>query len=58
MARTEAYGSIAKKRPTASLVSKKVLSSFFGLFLLQVIFQVGVFFGIKQLPWYFISSNV
>ncbi|KAI9364521.1 hypothetical protein DFJ73DRAFT_809774 [Zopfochytrium polystomum] len=43
---------INPKRPTASLVSKKVLTSMLGQVLLQVSFQAVVFFWVRSMDWY------
>ncbi|KAI8924811.1 hypothetical protein BC831DRAFT_463710 [Entophlyctis helioformis] len=50
---TGPHSSIHHKRPTASLVSKKVLTSLIGQVAIQVLFQVGIFFWVRSQPWYF-----
>ncbi|KAL2915285.1 hypothetical protein HK105_205150 [Polyrhizophydium stewartii] len=52
MGRTGPHPSIDRKRPTASLVSKKVLTSLVGQVVLQVAFQFAVFFWVRLQPWY------
>ncbi|KAF9583283.1 hypothetical protein BGW38_009827, partial [Lunasporangiospora selenospora] len=52
MGRTEAYPVLSPKRPTASLVSKKVLTSLLGQILLQGVFQCGLFILVRHQPWY------
>lgn len=49
--KTEAYDKISRKRPTASLVSKRVLTSLFGQMILQVFFQTYFFWDIRKQPW-------
>ncbi|KAL5035740.1 hypothetical protein BDV3_005595 [Batrachochytrium dendrobatidis] len=53
MGRTGPYSSIASKRPTASLVSKKVLTSLIGQVIIQATFQFFVFFWVRSQPWYY-----
>ncbi|GAA6043571.1 hypothetical protein JCM8097_005258 [Rhodosporidiobolus ruineniae] len=52
MGRTEAFPRIAPKRPTANLLSKKVLSSLFGQIVLTSGFQFGTYFYIRSRDWY------
>ena len=52
MGRTGPFPNIDRKRPTASLVSKKVLSSIFSQILLSLGFQVLVFVWVRRMPWY------
>ena len=50
--RTLPYPKIHPKRPTASLVSKKVLTSIIGQILINSAFQILVFFMVRREPWY------
>jgi cation-transporting ATPase 13A3/4/5 len=52
MGRTEAAPTLAAKRPTASLVSGKVLTSLVGHVLVQALFQSALLVFTKQQPWY------
>ncbi|KAI8916065.1 hypothetical protein EDD86DRAFT_272937 [Gorgonomyces haynaldii] len=52
MGQTKSHPQIHSKRPTASLVSKKVLSSMIGQFMIQFLFQVFVFVWVLRQPWY------
>ncbi|KAJ2992757.1 hypothetical protein HDV02_002869 [Globomyces sp. JEL0801] len=52
MGQTEPYSSIYRKRPTATLVSKKVLTSLVGQILLAIAFQFYAFMWVRQQPWY------
>lgn len=52
MGRTLPYPKIHPKRPTASLVSKKVLTSIIGQILLNSAFQIFVFVWVRQQSWY------
>ncbi|KAF9184509.1 hypothetical protein BGZ51_003318 [Haplosporangium sp. Z 767] len=52
MGRTEAYPVLNPKRPTANLVSKKVLTSLIGQILLQSLFQGSLFLIVRRQPWY------
>ncbi|KAF9921400.1 hypothetical protein FBU30_008602 [Linnemannia zychae] len=52
MGRTEAYPILSPKRPTANLVSKKVLTSLIGQIMLQLLFQGGLFGTAQHQPWY------
>ncbi|CAG8503949.1 12192_t:CDS:10 [Ambispora gerdemannii] len=52
LGRTEPYPRIYPKSPTASLVSKKVLTSLIGQILIQSGFQFFVFFLVRRQPWY------
>ncbi|KAJ2852596.1 hypothetical protein IWW36_000225 [Coemansia brasiliensis] len=50
--RFKPYKQLVPKRPSASLISKKVLTSLVGNILLIVGFQVAMFLMIKVQPWY------
>jgi cation-transporting ATPase 13A3/4/5 len=52
MGQSGPYSHIHRKRPTASLVSKKVLSSIMAQIALAVFFQTAVFMWIKVSPYY------
>ncbi|KAF8609052.1 Ca-transporting ATPase [Ceratobasidium sp. AG-I] len=52
MGRTLPYPRIFPKRPTASLVSKKVLSSIIGQIVITSAFQFWAFFWIRGQDWY------
>ncbi|KLO18416.1 Ca-transporting ATPase [Schizopora paradoxa] len=52
MGRTLPYPQLHPKRPTASLVSKKVLASIIGQIILTSAAQFWVFFWIRGQPWY------
>ncbi|KAF8975084.1 hypothetical protein BGZ46_009440 [Entomortierella lignicola] len=52
MGRTEAYPLLSPKRPTANLISKKVLTSLLGQILIQGFFQATVFCIVRVQPWY------
>ncbi|KAI9206515.1 uncharacterized protein BJ171DRAFT_558269 [Polychytrium aggregatum] len=52
MGRSRGYKEIHPKRPTASLVSKKVLVSIVGQVILQVSSQLYIFMWIRRQPWY------
>ncbi|KAG0200869.1 hypothetical protein BGX28_006180 [Mortierella sp. GBA30] len=52
MGRTEAYPVLHPKRPTANLVSKKVLTSLIGQILIQSLFQGTLFLIVRHQPWY------
>lgn len=52
MARSGPYSKLDPKRPTASLVSKRVLTSLFGQVIIQVVGQFWLFYWIKQQKWY------
>ncbi|KZT54211.1 Ca-transporting ATPase [Calocera cornea HHB12733] len=52
MGRTLPYPDIHPKRPTASLVSKKVLASIIGQIILTSSFQFWAFFWVRNQPWY------
>ncbi|KAG0049967.1 hypothetical protein BGZ83_005235 [Gryganskiella cystojenkinii] len=52
MGRTEAYPVLSPKRPTANLVSKKVLTSLLGQILIQSVFQGALFGIVRHQPWY------
>lgn len=50
--RTLPYPRIYPKRPTASLVSKKVLASIFGQIIITAIVQFWVYFWVRKQEWY------
>ncbi|KAF9125309.1 hypothetical protein BGX30_000523 [Mortierella sp. GBA39] len=52
MGRTEAFPVLHPKRPTANLVSKKVLTSLIGQILIQSLFQGCLFVVVRHQPWY------
>ncbi|WVQ96650.1 hypothetical protein IAU59_003756 [Kwoniella sp. CBS 9459] len=52
MGRTLPYPKIHPKRPTASLVSRKVLISIIGQIVLNSAVQIFVFAWVRQQPWY------
>ncbi|KAF9206414.1 hypothetical protein BGZ49_002505 [Haplosporangium sp. Z 27] len=52
MGRTEAYPLLNPKRPTANLVSKKVLTSLIGQIMIQSLFQGLLFVIVRHQPWY------
>lgn len=52
MGRTEAFPVLSPKRPTANLVSKKVLTSLIGQILIQGCFQATLFSIVRHQPWY------
>lgn len=52
MARTLPYPDIHPKRPTANLVSKKVLTSMLGQVVICAVVQTFVFFYVRAQPWY------
>ncbi|KAG0243506.1 hypothetical protein BGW41_002046 [Actinomortierella wolfii] len=52
MGRTEAYPLLHPKRPTANLISKKVLTSLLGNIAIQAIFQVMLFGIVRHQPFY------
>ena len=52
MGQTGPHPSIHRKRPTASLVSNKVLCSLIAQVILSVFFQAFIFFWVRQQPWY------
>ncbi|KAK3846048.1 MAG: P-type ATPase-like protein [Linnemannia gamsii] len=52
MGRTEAFPVLSPKRPTANLVSKKVLTSLIGQILIQGCFQATVFSIVRHQSWY------
>lgn len=52
MGRTEAYPILSPKRPTANLVSRKVLTSLIGQIIIQGCIQATMFFLVRQQPWY------
>lgn len=52
MGRAEPYQQLAIKRPTANLVSKKVLSSLLGHVVVIVALQAVAYIIVQQQPWY------
>ncbi|KAG0299865.1 hypothetical protein BGZ98_009702 [Dissophora globulifera] len=52
MGRTEAFPMLSPKRPTAKLVSKKVLTSLIGQIVIQGCFQATLFWTVRQQEWY------
>ncbi|GAA5825204.1 hypothetical protein JCM11251_006142 [Rhodosporidiobolus azoricus] len=52
MGRTEAFSRIHPKRPTANLISKKVLSSLIGQIVITSGFQIVTYFYIRTRDWY------
>ncbi|KAF8326561.1 uncharacterized protein EI90DRAFT_3069674 [Cantharellus anzutake] len=52
MGRTHPFPRIHPQAPTASLISKKVLSSIIGQLLVTSCFQLWVFFWVRSQPWY------
>ncbi|KAF8929411.1 hypothetical protein BGZ58_008955 [Dissophora ornata] len=52
MGHTEAFPVLNPKRPTANLVSKKVLTSLIGQILIQSLFQGALFLIVRRQPWY------
>lgn len=52
MGRTEAFSRIHPKRPTANLISKKVLTSLIGQILIMSAFQFFTFFFVRAQSWY------
>ncbi|KAM0753330.1 hypothetical protein T439DRAFT_299617 [Meredithblackwellia eburnea MCA 4105] len=52
MGRTEAFSRIHPKRPTASLISKKVLTSLLGQIFLTTGTQIFTFFFVRAQEWY------
>ncbi|WVO12601.1 hypothetical protein L204_100206 [Cryptococcus depauperatus] len=52
MGRTLPYPKIHPKRPTASLVSRKVLISIIGQIVINTLFQMFVFLWVRRQPWY------
>ncbi|KIJ26543.1 hypothetical protein M422DRAFT_192081 [Sphaerobolus stellatus SS14] len=52
MGRTLPYSQIHPKRPTASLVSKKVLTSIIGQVIITAAMQFAVFFWVRSRTWY------
>ena len=49
---TGAYPELSKKRPTASLVSRKVLTPLIGQMVLCILVQLTAFELVRQQPWY------
>lgn len=56
--RTLPYPKIHPKRPTASLVSKKVLTSIIGQILINSAVQIFVFFWVRREPWYVLCPSL
>ena len=52
MGRTLPADELTVKRPTLSLMSGKVLVSLIGQIMLQAAFQIGLFFLVRQQPWF------
>ncbi|KAJ2394670.1 hypothetical protein GGI05_001932 [Coemansia sp. RSA 2603] len=52
MDRSKPYRLLVPKRPSASLTSKKVLTSLIGNVVLVIAFQVALFFVAESQPWY------
>ncbi|TPX45622.1 hypothetical protein SeMB42_g01692 [Synchytrium endobioticum] len=52
MGRSGPAKTISPRRPTASLTSKKVLTSLVGQIFLQVLAQVYIFVWVRRQPWY------
>lgn len=52
MGRTLPYPKIHHKRPTASLVSPKVLTSIIGQIVINAAVQIFVFIWVRRQPWY------
>ncbi|CAD6590446.1 MAG: hypothetical protein TREMPRED_005733 [Tremellales sp. Tagirdzhanova-0007] len=52
MGRTLPYPKLHPKRPTASLVSKKVLTSIIGQIIINAAVQLFVFIWVRRQPWY------
>ncbi|GAA6024141.1 hypothetical protein JCM10207_001596 [Rhodosporidiobolus poonsookiae] len=52
MGRTEPFPRIHPKRPTANLISKKVLSSLIGQIVITSGFQIFTFFFVRMQDWY------
>jgi cation-transporting ATPase 13A3/4/5 len=50
--RTLPYSKIHHKRPTASLVSPKVLTSIIGQIVINAAVQIFVFIWVRRQPWY------
>lgn len=51
MGRTEPYPRIHPKRPTANLISKKVLTSLIGQIAITSAFQFFIFFFVRAQSW-------
>lgn len=52
MGRTAPYHRLVPKRPTANLISKRVLTSLIGQILIHVGFQLFVFMLVRRQSWY------
>lgn len=52
MGRSQAHPRIHRKRPTASLVSRKVLTSLISQVIIQAGFQVWIFMWVRRQSWY------
>lgn len=55
---TGAYPTLSRKRPTASLVSRKVLTPLLGQILLCIIVQLAVFEMVQRQSWYLSISSL
>lgn len=51
---TGPYPTLSRKRPTADLVSRKVLTPLLGQIILVVLAQLAIFQTIQTQPWYVI----
>ncbi|PIA91964.1 putative cation-transporting ATPase [Cercospora beticola] len=49
---TGPYPSLSRKRPTASLVSRKVLTPLIGQIIITILFQFVGWFFVRKQPWY------
>lgn len=52
---TGAYPALSRKRPTASLVSRKVLTPLLGQILLCIMIQLVGFESVRRQSWYYSS---
>ncbi|EEB08701.1 P-type ATPase P5 type [Schizosaccharomyces japonicus yFS275] len=52
MGRSRPYHRLSRKRPTANLVSKRILAPLFGQIILLVVAQLVVVHVVRQQPWY------
>lgn len=52
MSRSKPEPKLAVKRPTASLVSKRVLTSLIGQTMIQAVAQIGIYYWIRSQPYY------
>lgn len=46
------FPELGKKRPTADLVSRKVLTPLLGLMAISVVIQTAAFVAVRQQPWF------